>query len=286
MTAFFSYRGYVRAVENAEHGYSAWALAKQPVRGAACRGKSDGPAHALFRAGPRRGAECRRCCKHVFCRRRQQPRAWQIERSGDAGDELEAIRAAFRTEAERSGAGALSGKRGWPSISGWPSAIWRVPRFASMFVTDRHGTQLASAFDDKSVSLSIGKNWAYRTYFHGGADEMPPFDRPPKDPPHIERTHLSAVFFSSTQKTWKVAISTPIYRARRRRASRQFDGHARADVDLGDFQLPLAASGKRDHEQFLVLVDARPGPDQGIILHHPLFEEMDARGQRGARRNC
>jgi len=28
----------------------------------------------------------------------------------------------------------------------------------------------------------------------------------------------------------------------------------------------------------LVLVDARPGPDQGIILQHPLFEEMDALG--------
>ncbi|MBW8885721.1 MAG: cache domain-containing protein, partial [Planctomycetia bacterium] len=131
-------------------------------------------------------------------------------------------------------------------------------------------------FDDKSVSLSIGKNWAHRTYFHGGSEEMPPFDRPPENPTQIERTHLSAVYFSSSQKTWKVAVSTPIYRTRG--GEQEFSGILVLTVDLGDFQLS-AGPTKQDHEQFLVLVDAREGPDQGIILHHPLFEEMDVLGK-------
>ena len=48
----------------------------------------------------------------------------------------------------------------------------KAPKFASLFVNDKHGTQLASAFDDQSISLSIGRNWAHRTYFHGGPDEL------------------------------------------------------------------------------------------------------------------
>ena len=143
-------------------------------------------------------------------------------------------------------------------------------------VTDRHGTQLASAFDDQSVSLSIGRNWAHRTYFHGGPEELPPLDRPPENPTHIVRTHLSAVFFSSSQKTWKVAISTPIYRDKG--GDRQFEGILVLTVDLGDFYVSAAAT-KHDRQQFLVLVDGRAGVDQGIILHHPLFQELAARGK-------
>jgi len=148
----------------------------------------------------------------------------------------------------------------------------RVPRFASLFVTDQHGTQLASAFDDQSISLSIGRNWAHRTYFHGGADELKAAERPPENPPHIERTHLSAVFFSQSQKDWKVAISTPIYRGED--GSRQFAGVLVLTVDLGDFEISQAAAP--GHDQFLALVDARPGPDQGVILHHPFFEQIAA----------
>ena len=35
----------------------------------------------------------------------------------------------------------------------------------------------------------------------------------------------------------------------------------------------------RSHDQFLVLVDGRAGDDQGTILHHPLFEELAAKGR-------
>jgi hypothetical protein len=189
--------------------------------------------------------------------------------------ELESSRSGFRTEAERSALERHLEAR-MAEYRVLAARDPRVPRFASLFVNDARGTQLASAFDDQSISLSIGKNWAHRTYFHGGSEELSPLDRPPESPVHIEQTHLSAVFFSSSQKTWKVAISTPIFRERG--GVKRFEGILVLTVDLADFRAS-APSKERDHDQFLVLVDARPGADEGTILHHPLFEEMAAKGK-------
>ena len=111
---------------------------------------------------------------------------------------------------------------------------------------------------------------SHRPYFHGGDDERPPTDRPPSDPQHIERTHLSGVFKSRTQQTWKVAISTPIFREA---GSGDFSGVLVLTVDMGDFNLTSGAVS-RDHEQFVVLIDARKGEDEGTVLHHPLFAEL------------
>jgi hypothetical protein len=152
----------------------------------------------------------------------------------------------------------------------------RAPRFASMFVTDRVGTQLAAVFDDQSTSQSVGYNVALRPYFRGGSEEGKQLSRPPAEVTHIERTHLSAVFQSRTQKTWKVAISTPIYRETNE--GRRFEGILVLTVNLGDFDISSAALSPI-HEQFLVLADRREGEDQGKILHHPLFEELAAKGK-------
>ena len=50
----------------------------------------------------------------------------------------------------------------------------RQPRLASMFVTDTHGTILGIAYEtevDRSQN-SAGRNYAYRTYFHGGGEDL------------------------------------------------------------------------------------------------------------------
>ncbi len=274
ITAVFSYRGYERAVGNAEHGYGVWALQNNQFAAELAAEKVTGRLTRYFELAHDE-AQSSALLTMFFAVTEQSPTLQKVNDPKTPGDELEALRAAFRTEADRSALERYLESR-MAEYYNQAKRDWRVPRFASMFVTDRHGTQLASAFDDKSVSLSIGKNWAHRTYFHGGSEEMPPFDRPPENPTHIERTHLSAVYFSSSQKTWKVAVSTPIYRTRG--GEQEFSGILVLTVDLGDFQLS-AGPTKQDHEQFLVLVDAREGPDQGIILHHPLFEEMDVLGK-------
>jgi hypothetical protein len=74
--------------------------------------------------------------------------------------------------------------------------LYAMPRFASMFVCDRYGTQIAAAHDDDVPARSIGRNLAHRTYFHGGAAELPPLPRASENVKHIEETTLSAVFKS------------------------------------------------------------------------------------------
>lgn len=140
----------------------------------------------------------------------------------------------------------------------------RKPRAASWFVTSADGLQLASVFEGEVLSRTIGRNFAWRTYFHGGASDLPRDQRPPQVP-HITHTRLSAVYQSTGTRAWKVAISTPIFQEER------FLGVVAMSIEMGniiDFQ------GNREHAQFAVLVDNRPGRYQGAILQHPLLAEL------------
>jgi len=154
------------------------------------------------------------------------------------------------------------------------------PKFASIFVTDRDGTQLAAAFDDGTTSKSLGWNVALRPYFSGESVAGEQLPRPPTHVTHIDRTHLSAVFFSTSQETWKVAVSTPIYRDPVN--LKEFEGVLVLTVGLADFQVTsaeLSVGSEEFREQFLVLVDGK-GDDAGTILHHPLFDELKKKGRR------
>jgi hypothetical protein len=190
-------------------------------------------------------------------------------------EELEQARMAFRNEAPRAALERYLEER-MAQYRRLAERDERVPRFASMFVNDRRGNQLASAFDDQSISKSIGKNWAHRTYFHGGPEELPEFERPPENPQHIASTHLSAVFPSTTQKVWKVAISTPI--EREVDGKRQFEGILALTVDVSDFRVSTASMSPEE-DRFLVLVDGRSGDERGTIVHHPLFRDLAAKGK-------
>jgi eukaryotic-like serine/threonine-protein kinase len=274
ITAFFSYVGYVRAVDNAERGYSAYALESNQFAAQLAAEKVTGQLNRYFELA-RDEAQSTDLLPLFFTVADDSPALQRLTDPATPSDKLETARADFQSEAKRGALERYLESRMAHYIA-LASADSRVPRFASLFVNDRHGTQLASAFDDKSISLSIGRNWAHRTYFHGGPDELQAADRPPVDPPHIERTHLSAVFQSSSQKTWKVAISTPIFRDEN--GKREFAGILVLTVDLGDFNFAVTANPQA-RDQFLVLAGSRPGADQGIILHHPLFLELAVRGK-------
>lgn len=271
VTAFFSYRGYVRAVGNAEHGYTAWALQNDQFAAQLAAEKVTGQISRYFELArdEAQNADFRALFDAVTD---NSPALRQITDRATSDADLEAARTVFRGETDRNALERYFESR-MASYQQLAQRDFRVPRFASLFVTDRHGTQLASAFDDRSVSLSIGLNVAYRTYFHGDTDELPPTNRPPENLKHIERTHLSAVFFSRSQKTWKLAVSTPIYRDSN--GSQSFAGILVLTIDLGDFTVS-AASMSRAAGQFLVLVDARPGEYQGVIVYHPLFAQLAA----------
>jgi hypothetical protein len=149
----------------------------------------------------------------------------------------------------------------------------RFPEAASWFVCDADGMQIAASFRDDPTTRTIGKNYAWRTYFHGGDDDLSDvtvvdgksvtrYRIPPPDG-HIQGTHLSAAFQSAATGTWKVAVSTPIF------VDGKFRGLVALTVDIGNFM-----QFQRSDKQFAVLVDGRPGENQGVILQHPLFDEI------------
>jgi eukaryotic-like serine/threonine-protein kinase len=141
----------------------------------------------------------------------------------------------------------------------------KEPEAASWFVTDAAGLQLARAPD----SSTIGYNFAWRSYFTG--DDHPQTWRAKPDE-HITKTNLSYVFLSVAANRWSVAISTPIVReeetASEEESAGRFLGIMAMTVEVGRFIV------NRDAEQFAVLVDMRSGPDRGLILEHPLFEQL------------
>ncbi|MGB7344502.1 MAG: protein kinase [Pirellulaceae bacterium] len=143
----------------------------------------------------------------------------------------------------------------------------RKPRLATMFVTDSHGTIISIAYDPPVARdrNSAGRNYAYRTYFHGGRDDLDR-EKPIRSIQPLSKTNLSSAFPSTATDLWKVAISTPIYFT---------EDHSRPDavfvvtINLGDFQL---LQGEAGANRLVVLVEARDGPRRGTVLQHPMME--------------
>ena len=155
------------------------------------------------------------------------------------------------------------------------SADQRRLRLASMFVTDSVGTILGIAYDEtvNEDENSAGRNFCYRTYFHGGQMDLSKSDVVIGEIAPLRTTHLSAAFPSTATRLWKVAVSTPIYFSDddAGQLDRMPDALFVVTINLGDFEL---LQSKQGANQVAVLVEARKGDSRGTILQHPL---MDAR---------
>lgn len=152
----------------------------------------------------------------------------------------------------------------------------RRPRLASMFVTDRLGTIIGIAYDEpvEHDENSAGRNFCYRTYFHGGHVDLPKKTVQIGEIEPLTTTHLSAAFPSTATRLWKVAVSTPIYLTDDKTKP---DALFVATINVGDFELLQSEQGAN---QVAVLVEAREGTARGTILQHPL---MDARRIAGVK---
>ncbi len=138
------------------------------------------------------------------------------------------------------------------------------PNVASWFVTDPSGLQLARA----PAEDTVGKNFAWRSYFHGRDEDFPETWRPkPED--HIRETNLSAVFYSQVNDRWTVTISTPVMTEEDENSTPKFLGVIGLSVDVHRF-----VKMQEKKRQFAVLVDWRAGPNKGLILQHPLFDKF------------
>lgn len=147
----------------------------------------------------------------------------------------------------------------------------RELKFASIMALDAHGRMLAVAYDSEIETQSVGWNFAYRSYFHGGsADLAPAKEVTPQTVQPITDTNLSAAFRSTTTRLWKVAVSTPIYRTEG--GSKQLYGVLALTINLGDFAY-FRSNNRPD--RFAALIDGRRGPNFGVILQHPLFDQLN-----------
>ncbi len=138
---------------------------------------------------------------------------------------------------------------------------------ASWFYCDPRGISTVRVPEPQPPrSTTVGNNYAWRSYFHGGPDDFEDHARRPPPDARLETTALSAVFRSQANNQWIVAVATPVYSAG---PEEQFLGVVALTVKVGELlELPALEN------QFTVLVDGREGKNQGVVLDHPLFEKL------------
>ena len=147
-----------------------------------------------------------------------------------------------------------------------------IPKLATIFVTDRQGTIIGIAYAEPvpREANSSGKNYAYRTYFHGQDADFPKGTLASEVASIVQHTHLSAAFQSTATGLWKVAVSTPV-RLKVRDSDKGppfVDGVFVATTNFGDFR-QFQTTEQQDLDLIGVLVDARDGENRGTILQHP-----------------
>ena len=146
----------------------------------------------------------------------------------------------------------------------------RGTRFGSMFAVDARGTHLGAAYSDpQAQTKSVGRYFAWRSYYHGGPLDLPR-DTPRERIVAVDRPHLSAPFRSTTTKTWRVGVSMPLFEGQG--AARTFAGVLVFSVDIGNFEF-LTVEDQQPQDRFAVLVDARDATGGGRIIAHPYFAD-------------
>ena len=179
--------------------------------------------------------------------------------------ELSALRAKLN-DPQMSDEAARQELRHWPALAPLRKRLddlfsSKSLLVSSWFVSDDHGLQLARS----PASQTVARNYGWRSYYHGRLRDEPVEWRPGPDD-HVKKTQLSAVFASRATNRWAVAVSTPIYAFDGR-----FLGVVAMTVDVGSI-----VELKGGHEQFPVLIDWRDGDHRGLILQHPLYDELEA----------
>jgi hypothetical protein len=179
--------------------------------------------------------------------------------------ELEPLRRRFREHPARKRLGqkleALMPARMRPAAKGEREEV------ASWFFCDAHGISTVRTPE----SDTVGKNFAWRSFFWGGLTDQPRNWRPGPGR-HVEATAPSVIFSSQASGRWIVAISTPVFDDS---PGRDFLGVVALTVEVGRFVELLGGD-----DPLAVLVDWRPGPHQGAILQHPLYDTLRRRDGR------
>ena len=151
-------------------------------------------------------------------------------------------------------------------------------QYASWFANDIRGMQIASIFKQAPDTVTLGRNYSYRTYFTGFEKDLKTtvndetvYDVKPLDVkrPIIDRPHLSSVFLSKGTFTWKVAFSAPVFRPSEDGEVKEVVGIVACTAEMGSF-----VEFENNPLLYATLVDCREGYSNGIVLEHPVFTTM------------
>ncbi|MDZ4851248.1 MAG: protein kinase [Pirellulaceae bacterium] len=152
-------------------------------------------------------------------------------------------------------------------------------RFNSLFVTDRFGNMVASAFADSQETNKVGWNFAYRSYFSGQRQDSP-VTVPRRNIGPTSVSHVSVPFMSTTTQRWKIAVCTPIFIDSDDDAV-SVEGVMVLTINLGNFELISSEDGKRNRAEkgvnedvLAVLVDGHEGRRNGTVLQHPMLHVL------------
>ncbi len=151
-----------------------------------------------------------------------------------------------------------------------PPETSKDEKINSWFLDDARGTQIARV-PDESRTLTIGRNYAWRTYFHGGKRDVPDRSWRPAAGEHVTKTQMSAAFQSEATNLWNVAVSAPLTAG----PAGEFLGVVGMTIGLGDL---VELQGNPN--QFAVVVEDPTDDMPGHVLQHPVFAELRAKGGR------
>jgi len=138
---------------------------------------------------------------------------------------------------------------------------------AAWFFCDARGVQTIRVPD--TVGATIGANFAWRGYFHGGGADRDDVAWRPEPDDHIQTTTLSDVYLSRANGEWMVAISSPVFDDS---LEKKFLGILAITIEVGRF-VELRGQ-ENEYAQFAVLVNHREGKNKGVVLQHPLFDKL------------
>jgi len=260
VTAWFAWQGFRAAVQQSDEALTERALASNGFAAQyVARAAGNELERRLSAVEQMAQSEAlRRLLAQYLSQSEVQQRLARLNDSGLDAQQWETLRAAFRDDPQRQ----MVQKQFYRFL---PDKM--VPEkgedSASWFFCDARGTAVLRI----GQGDTIGRNFAWRSYFHGGPSDMPENWRP-EPGQHIRRAKISAVFQSRATNRWVVAIAAPMFDPD---IAGQFLGIVATTVEVGKFvTLPGLQS------QFAVLVDMRPGEDQGLILQHPLYDKLIA----------
>ena len=136
----------------------------------------------------------------------------------------------------------------------------------SWFLTDARGFQ---RWRQPKSPATLDHNFGWRDYFHGQGDDHPEW-RDRTDIPPLRKSHISAPFRSTTTGRLKVAISVPVWDAKKQNVL----GVLSRSIHLGELlstykRLISEEEQQQEISRVIALLDVRTGK----VLDHPWMTE-------------